>query len=116
MKKLNFFLAALTAVGLWACNYDSIIPEMPECGEEVTYQDQTREIIGLHCATAGCHVAGGDGPNIYTTYNGLKTDLELGNVENVIRTDLMPPLGSPDLSPEDRETLLCWIEDGYPEN
>lgn len=112
MKKIFFFLA----LGLWSCNYDEIVPEMPECGETVTYEENTREIIGVNCATAGCHIAGGDGTGDYTSYESMRSWLNEDFFEKVIRTNEMPPVGSPPLSPEDREILLCWIEDNYPEN
>jgi hypothetical protein len=112
MRKILFAFAILAV----SCNYDSIVPEQPECGETVTYEMDTREIISLTCATADCHVAGGTGIGDYTSYDNMSAWLNEDFFEKVIRENEMPPVGSPELTPADRETLLCWIEDNYPEN
>ena len=112
MRRIFLF----TLVIVWACNYDEIVPETPECSEVFTYEDHTREIISVSCATAGCHVVGGDGPGYYTTFNNISPWLNSDFFEKVIRDNSMPPLGSPELTPDERETLLCWIEADYPEN
>ncbi|MDX1684129.1 MAG: hypothetical protein R3275_02775 [Saprospiraceae bacterium] len=112
MKKLLL----LSTLFIWSCNYDEIRPEQAECSEAVTYESHVREIVGLKCATSGCHVPGGDGTGDFTSYESMRTWLNENFFEKVIRDGSMPPAGSPNLTEQERETLLCWIESNYQEN
>jgi hypothetical protein len=111
MKKI-LFIALLFSM---ACNYDSIVLEEPECSDVVTYENGVKDIINLTCATAGCHLSGGDGTGDYSTYQKMQVWLTDEFFEKVILDGSMPPAGNPGLTDDERETLQCWIEANYPE-
>lgn len=106
----------LLLLGFAACNYDSIVVEEPECTETVTYEMGARDIINFSCATVGCHVAGGDGVGDYSSYSSMRSWLTDEFFKKVVLDGSMPPIGSPELTDQDREALQCWIEADYPEN
>lgn len=107
----------LIVISLWSCNYDTIVPEQPDCAELITYEGHTREIIGVTCASSGCHDGTVSVPGNFTSYDKMKGNFKPGarSIETQIRSGFMPPFGEPELTPEERETLLCWIEANYPE-
>lgn len=113
MKKVLILLLLGLVI---ACSSDQIVIQEPECPDEYAYEFNIKEIVDLSCATPGCHVQGGDGPGIYTTYEQLITFLEDGSFEQTIRDGSMPPQGSPQVSDEDMSRLLCWLQEGYPKN
>jgi len=99
------------------CTWDSMELEQPDCVEDFTYEEGINDIITVSCATPGCHVSGvQDVPGIFSTHEQLITFLENGSFENQVRTEDMPPQGSPPLSDVEKDNLLCWIEQGFPKN
>ena len=94
-----------------------------------TYDENVKFIIDTNCSYAGCHNGQPGTPGVYTTYGGLSGDLENGRFFNKVvelRDDPvlgMPPdesatnLGGPaNLTEEEFQIILCWIENDYPEN
>ncbi len=91
-----------------------------------TYESSIQAIIDNSCAYSGCHDGGGIGD--YGLYQGLESVISSGSFFNrvvTIREDEvsgMPPLRAPDfggpamLTEEEFQLMLCWIENGYPEN
>lgn len=141
MKKQNsslfvlglFLFFASVVVLVPACTNDELpAPVAPEVCDTITptYDADVKTIIDESCAYSGCHDgAGGIGPGNYGSYNGIKAVLE----NNRFRTrifdpevdfQLMPPLPStyPDhvqkdsLTTAERETIECWLNQGFPEN
>ena len=113
-----------------ACTSDKLPePEPPEFCDtlQVSYNLQVKEIIDTYCALSGCHRAGTIAPGNYTSYIDMEpflTDSEFKRFVVDLRND--PNLGMPpdwdtnpgpkDLSQEDFDILVCWIEKGYPED
>ena len=93
-----------------------------------TYNESVKLVIDNTCAYAGCHNGSPGVPGNYMTYEGLRFDLENGDfMERVVDLVDDPVIGMPpdravnfggpaDLTPEEFELILCWIENGYPEN
>ncbi|OAV43890.1 hypothetical protein [Lewinella sp. 4G2] len=117
---------ALAALMLGACSSD-VLPEPVETPcVDITpnYVDDIQGIIERSCAYSGCHLGGA--PGTYNDYAGLLPDLESGRFENRVvslRADPnvgMPPDYAPsdrpkDLTPGDLEMIICWLENGFPE-
>lgn len=72
-------------------------------------------IIQGNCATAGCHVAGGGGPGIFSNYAGIMDKVNNGSFENrvLIQRD-MPPSGA--LTDCQINLLQAWLRAGTPNN
>jgi hypothetical protein len=77
------------------------------------YAANVSPIIQASCAISGCHDAGSiNGPGQLTTYT------EVFNARTVIQTAVstgtMPKTGS--LATSQKNSILCWIEGGAPNN
>lgn len=115
--------AELTILMEWV---ESGYPEK-ENSIAATYDESIKVIIDAGCAYSGCH-DGQRGIGNYSNYQGIQDIILSGSFfERVveIREDPvqgMPPArsvdfgGAPRLSDEEFELVLCWIENGYPEN
>ena len=111
-----------------SCTNDQLPePTLPEGCEDAipTYNDTIGLIIENSCAYAGCHLDG-SAPGIYDSYEAIVAVIESGNFnERVIiqRDDAnvgMPPNFAPegrpkDLTQEELDLIICWVENGYPE-
>ena len=126
MNKFLFFTILFLVIN--AC--DSAQTEPIEGCESfvATYDTNVKEIIDLTCAYTGCHNGSGEGPGDYRTFEGLTMIIRNGTfVSRVIDQADNPSLGMPpdfivyptsqqdDLSPEQLEIILCWIDAGFPE-
>lgn len=83
------------------------------CGEgTISFAAQVAPVIAASCAQPSCHNAGSTkGPGALTNYN------QVFNARNDIRREVfngsMPPGG---LSQADKQTIICWIDNGAPNN
>jgi len=122
------FTILILSCFILACTGDQIVVASTDCDDSVTltYEADVQSIIRESCAYTGCH--DGNGLRNYNTYSGMLIDLESGEVLNRI-DDLaddpvrgMPPDnavdfgGEPNLSDSDKQLLVCWIANDYPEN
>jgi len=113
----------LTIVTDWV---NAGFPEEPS-SIAATYESSIRTIIDNSCAYSGCH-DGQSGVGNYTFYDGMVGEINEGDFFTRVVTDrdvpssTMPPPyaveegGEPRLTEEEFELMLCWIENGYPEN
>lgn len=129
---IPLFLFLVIGVALFesACSTDKLPePEPPALCDtlQVAYNLQVKEIIDNNCSTPGCHRAGTVAPGNYTSFNSLQpflTEREFKRFVVDLRNDPdlgMPPnwdtnLGPKDLTQEEFDILVCWIENGYPED
>jgi len=90
-----------------------------------TYDETIQNIIDLSCAYSGCHNGTPGVPGDYSSYAGLELDLENGSFyRRVVESRDDPVLGMPpdratgptDLTEEEFQLILCWVENDYPEN
>jgi len=104
-------------------NCDSMIVEFCDT-IPATYDLNIRTIVETNCAYTGCHISGG-APGNYNTYEGMLSFLEDGRIEDRVIFQIddpnigMPPnfaSGPQDLTPEEFDIFMCWLEAGYPEN
>lgn len=129
MSKFQILLFVLTILSL-SCSRDEVDPPENNCAEDISYNNDVKEIIDATCAYSGCHDgAGGEGPNNYNNYAGMLVHLQSGSFKNrVIDQQDDPTFGMPpdmsiypqslvdDLTEEQLEVITCWIEAGFPEN
>lgn len=79
----------------------------------VTYDNTVKAIMSANCASSGCHVAGGQSPDLstYTKVNDQSARVKVRAVD----LQTMPP-GGGTMTAGDRDVLKNWIEDGAKEN
>lgn len=115
--------AELTILMDWV---DSGAPESAMMSA-ATYDESIKLIIDNSCAYSGCH-DGQTGIGNYSNLQGMQDDIESGLFfDRVVTRREDPVLGMPParavdfggaatLTDEEFELMLCWIENGYPEN
>ena len=70
-------------------------------------------IIQSTCAITGCHEAGSlNGPGGLTNYTQIST--ASSSIQSAVSTGRMPKSGS--LSTSQKNSILCWIQSGAPNN
>lgn len=123
MKLSKIFMISVTIILLtlsYACQDDESDegPEAQDCSTTRSYMSDVVPIINKSCAIENCHVDGfinGD----YTGYEQLKAQHDRGVLKTRIESGSMPPTnssGPKTLTDSEKNTILCWIEDGAPEN
>lgn len=118
---LLLFLLFLGTILIPSCVSDKLDPvvNVLNCDSlAVKYSVELKPIIDASCAYVGCHVAGSSIGN-FSTYQGLTSRLESGQIENRVLTLAdMPPayVSMEDMLTEDEFNMFsCWIESGFPE-
>lgn len=78
-----------------------------------SYTTDVNPIVQSRCAIAGCHASGsGNGPGALVTYS------QLFNARTAIRSSVASgrmPQGST-LTTAEKNSILCWIDSGAPNN
>lgn len=112
----KFLLLALVCAMFSSCYYDVEEELYPGfCNtEDVNYEDVIKPLVQLRCSAPTCHVPGGGGIGLFTSYAGVKAKVDDGTIENEVFTfGAMPPVGS--LSSCELDQLRKWIDAGAPE-
>jgi len=117
---MNKIITILILTVFCSCARDTVTE--PDCTviDDQTYKE-ARLIINESCSYSGCHLDGGATGN-FDTYEGLKDYLENGGLNNFVsdvNSARMPPSyaaeGKKEISPLEILQLICWIDQGYPE-
>lgn len=105
--KLLFALMLGSILILASCS-DNNAAE-PVCNSVATsFSVNVKPIIDSKCATnSGCHGAGSSN-GVYTTYSAINADKN--KISSEVRNGTMPKNGS--LTTDQKNTILCWIENG----
>ena len=114
MKKIIFAVTA--GIILYACsksNGGGGTITTPTCNGTQSFTNDVNPIFQASCAISGCHGAGSfNGPGPLTTYS------QIFNARAAIRTAIsngtMPKTGM--LSTTNRNTIICWIDNGAVSN
>ena len=117
MNKLKIALSSLFILALISgCYYDKedkLYPNASYCDTtNVTFAGTIKPIITSRCATPGCHITGGQPPEL-TTYSLIVTSLTRVKVR-AIDLKTMPSAGP--LSDCEIAKLQIWINAGNPNN
>lgn len=125
--RISFAAILLIQTG---CSRDQLADNPDVCEDNITYNATIRTIINESCSYTGCHDgAAGIGPGNYTKYDGdLSRDLSNGMVKSRVIDQKdnevigMPPNMSTyeeslkdDLTAEELEFFMCWLDSGFPE-
>lgn len=95
-------------------------PVVIDCtGSDPSYMADILPIVEATCSLEACHAANTNQAD-YTTYEGLKAQIDNGRVqERVLQEMDMPPdySNGPQMLTDDQlKQFTCWIEDGAPNN
>lgn len=111
-----FILAAATT----SCNKDDDQPKV-DCSTVTgaTFTSNSGKIAAIlesKCGITGCHAAGGAGTVHWEWTNDYDTVKEhFGHMLEAVEEGTMPQAGSPSLTDEETDQLLCWKEAGFPQ-
>jgi hypothetical protein len=107
------FLFAFLACSAFSCGKDTD-PPGPDCsGPAKTFSGDVNPIIQTFCNQPGCHQPGSiNGPGQLTNYTEVFN--ARASIRVQIEAGLMPQTGT--LTTAQRNAILCWIDNGAPNN
>ena len=108
-------LFALFISGVVACSKDNGGTNTLDCSAVTnkSFAADIDPIIQSTCNVASCHMAGSvNGPGPLTNYNQIFS--ARSEIRAAIASGLMPQNGS--LTTAQRNSILCWIDSGAPNN
>ena len=105
MKKIVVFAAA---VAFTACKKDS--SASLSCDSSLSFSGTVQPVLVSKCATSGCH----DGSRMTSmaTYTNAKNEAQ--SIKTSVENGSMPRGSS--LSSAEKTAILCWIQNGTPNN
>jgi hypothetical protein len=78
----------------------------------ISWSGEIQSIINTNCAITNCH-NGSRSPNL-STLTGVQNNRN--QIRIVVNNRTMPPASRPDLSGEQIQKIVCWIDDGAKNN
>lgn len=82
-------------------------------GATKTYADNVSPIIQAYCTLSGCHATGSNnGPGALTTYQEVSN--AQASIRSAVASGAMPQGSS--LSSTQKNTIICWIDNGALDN
>ncbi len=118
-SNVMFAFENLSSWGEWICLDNVTITATSgttNC-DDITYAKSIQPIIQSECATQGCHVSGGSGPTDFSTFDGVKADVDNGSLKKRMidgNPNIMPPSGK--LPETTLDKIVCWLNAGAPNN
>ena len=120
--RINAILVFLFCLVLASCSKDKKLvayPDMAGCRDTLfNFDNDILPIMNVNCNFSECHAPGGAGSYDFTNYNVVAKRVQSGALE--YRLEL--PYGDPQHMPEnmklshcDKNTIIAWIRQGYPE-
>jgi hypothetical protein len=113
MKKVFIAATIIAIIGtIISCSKTS--DYTPDCSTTKSYATDVSPVITSTCATnSGCHAAGSSqGPGALTNYQQVFNNRSA--IRSSVASGMMPQDGS--LSASQKNALLCWIDNGAPNN
>jgi len=111
-------LFTLTIVFVYlSCTGDTFDP-VADCDQAPpTYDNEMKAIIDRNCSYSQCH-DGSDPfiPGDYRTYDGMRIHFSGVMEREIVRQDMPPPDAPTELTQEDFDLFICWIQGEFPEN
>ncbi|MEQ9298310.1 MAG: hypothetical protein RIF33_07100 [Cyclobacteriaceae bacterium] len=80
---------------------------------DISFNEKIKPIIDSSCATAGCHVAGAQAPNLTIESNIFSA---APRIKSQVETGAMPFGENLTLAEEEIQNIICWFNDGAPNN
>jgi len=120
MKKMHLLLSLLASLFLiLSCSKsgsdnDNPTPTPAACtGPAKTFSSDVNPLIQTFCNKAGCHANGStNGPGPLTNYSQVFTARAV--IRNAVATGLMTKDAT--LTAAQKNAILCWIDNGAPNN
>lgn len=104
--------AGVIAVMVLGCSKDKS-STITCTGESISYASKVAAVMNSNCATSGCHDAGSrSGPGALVTYSQIFN--ARSSIKSSIENGSMPRKKS--MSEADKQTVVCWINNGAPNN
>jgi hypothetical protein len=108
MKKAFYFL--FITVSLMSCKEDPVV----ECdGTVYSFANEVQPLLNTSCNTSGCHNSGSSQGD-FTNYSGVLTKVSNGSLKSRITNGSMPEGSS--LTMAQKKIIVCWVENGAPDN
>lgn len=113
MKKTTLFIPVLSFLFL-ACSKSQPEKDSPACDEIAkTFATDVNPIIQTYCNQPSCHTNGSvNGPGPLTNYTQVFNARSV--IRSAIQSGLMPQNAT--LTAAQRNTIICWIDNGAPDN
>jgi hypothetical protein len=110
----SFFVVAAVGIFLYACQKNPDTTPVDCSGPAKSFATNVNPVIQASCATSsGCHGTGsnnGPGPLLnYSQVFNARSD-----IRSTVSSGHMPPNGT--LSATDKSAIICWIDNGSPNN
>lgn len=119
--KRIFFSATIMALGMFACTYETLEPEIVVVPEEVSFSVDVIPIFNKSCNISGCHSTGGIAPDLsvanahisLTFFGYVDIDSpEISELYKAVNSGTMKRYATD----QDRAIMLKWIEQGALDN
>lgn len=117
-KKIKLVSALAFAIGIVSCSKDNNGGGgtfTVDCSTVTNkaFAADVNPIIQSTCAVSGCHATGsGNGPGALTTYSQISA--AASRIRTAVANGSMPQGGS--LSTSQKNSIICWIDNGAPNN
>ncbi len=115
MKRLNWLIYSMILI-MVSCTKSSDDPDdtPSDCDSAAkSFVANVSPLILNTCTSSDCHGSGSiNGPGPLLTYNAIFTARV--SIRNAVSTGLMPKNSS--LTTAQKNTILCWIDSGAPNN
>ncbi|MGZ8553330.1 MAG: hypothetical protein ACXWV8_07990 [Chitinophagaceae bacterium] len=113
MKKSTLLIRILSFL-LLSCSKSKPEKDSPACNEIAkTFTTNVNPIIQTYCNQPSCHTSGSvNGPGPLTNYTQVFNARSV--IRNAIQSGLMPQNAT--LTTAQRNTIICWIDNGAPDN
>jgi hypothetical protein len=111
----NIILPGLLIVFiLFACTKNTGVDYTPDCSSPKSYSADVSPIIQSYCATnSGCHATGShEGPGALTGFEQVYNNR--ASIRSAVANGSMPE--NTRLSAEQKNAILCWIDNGANNN
>jgi hypothetical protein len=117
MKKVKAFFIILFCTGYFiSCSKDKTgVITSVDCSTitNKAFAADINPIIQSSCAVSGCHAAGSfNGPGALTGYSQIAG--AASSIKTAVASGRMPQSGS--LSTAQRNSIICWVDSGAPNN
>jgi len=112
---ITLFIGISLMIGGSCANHN--LDEMYTCtNPSMSYADDVRPIVMQKCAIDGCHNGALGADRNWTDFNAFKA--HSATVKDVVFNRVMPPAHSPagPLTNEQVTTIVCWVDQGAPNN
>lgn len=118
----NAMMLALVGVMLQSCykdNGEDLYGLDGQCAEPATqtyyFSEDVQPVFATNCAVSGCHAAGNGGGRVELVgHEKVASAIDNNDLRRRIAEGSMPPSG--DLAPCDKQAILSWIDQNYPNN